>query len=79
VVFRGRRFPRNHGKPRSGCGCPEAFPQVGSSTPARVLVYVHGGGFTHGTLDESEAPMRLIAEHAGIVTYIVTHVVAKIG
>jgi acetyl esterase/lipase len=35
------------------------------------LVYIHGGGFTYGTLDEFEVPMRLIAERAGIVTYIV--------
>jgi acetyl esterase len=34
------------------------------------LVYIHGGGFTYGTLDEFEVPMRLIAERAGILTYI---------
>src|SRR5580693_3301393 len=45
-------------------------PQNPASTPSGALVYIHGGGFTYGTLDEFEVPMRLIAERAGIVTYI---------
>jgi acetyl esterase len=48
-------------------------PQNPASTPAGALVYIHGGGFTYGTLDEFEVPMRLIAERAGIVTYIVEY------
>ena len=32
-----------------------------TSTPSGALVYIHGGGFTYGTLDEFEVPMRLIA------------------
>jgi acetyl esterase len=39
-------------------------------------VYIHGGGFTYGTLDEFEVPMRLIADRAGIVTYIVEYQLA---
>lgn len=51
-------------------------PQNPASTPAGALVYIHGGGFTYGTLDEFEVPMRLIAERAGIVTYIVEYQLA---
>ena len=40
------------------------------------MVYIHGGGFTYGTLDEFEVPMRLIAEHAGILTYIIEYQLA---
>ncbi|MEY8017245.1 alpha/beta hydrolase [Mycobacterium servetii] len=29
---------------------------------------MHGGGYTYGTLDEFEVPVRLIAERAGIST-----------
>ena len=39
------------------------------AAPSGALVYIHGGGFTYGTLDEFEVPMRLIAERAGIFTY----------
>ena len=52
------------------------LPQNPTSTPNGALVYIHGGGFTYGTLDEFEVPMRLIAEHAGIVTYIVEYQLA---
>jgi acetyl esterase/lipase len=51
-------------------------PRAPTSTPAGALVYIHGGGFTYGTLDEFEVPMRLIAERAGIVTYIVGYQLA---
>jgi acetyl esterase len=51
-------------------------PQHPTSTPAGALVYIHGGGFTYGTLDEFEVPMRLIAERAGIVTYILEYQLA---
>ena len=51
-------------------------PSKPTSTPSGALVYIHGGGFTYGTLDEFEVPMRLIAERAGIVTYIVEYQLA---
>src|SRR3984957_8515600 len=51
-------------------------PTTPSSSPSGALVYIHGGGFTYGTLDEFEVPMRLIAERAGIVTYIVEYQLA---
>jgi acetyl esterase len=51
-------------------------PHNPTSTPNGALVYIHGGGFTYGTLDEFEVPMRLIAERAGIVTYIVDYQLA---
>src|ERR1700733_9680438 len=51
-------------------------PSSPASSPSGALVYVHGGGFTYGTLDEFEVPMRLIAERAGIVTYIVEYQLA---
>ena len=41
-------------------------PTQPSSNPSGALVYIHGGGFTYGMLDEFEVPMRLIAERAGI-------------
>jgi acetyl esterase/lipase len=47
-----------------------------SRDPSAALVYIHGGGFTYGTLDEFEVPMRLIAERAGIVTYAVDYQLA---
>jgi len=47
-----------------------------TSSPSGALVYIHGGGFTYGTLDEFEVPMRLIAERAGILTYIVDYQLA---
>ena len=51
-------------------------PRKPTSAPAGALVYIHGGGFTYGTLDEFEVPMRLIAERAGILTYIVEYQLA---
>src|ERR1700691_1374092 len=41
-----------------------------TSTPSGALVYIHGGGFTYGAHDEFEVPMRLIADGAGILTYV---------
>ena len=43
------------------------------SRPSGALVYMHGGGWTVGTLDEFETPMRLLAERAGIITYAVEY------
>ena len=51
-------------------------PSTPKSRPSGALVYIHGGGFTCATLDEVEVPMRLIAERAGIVTYIVDYQLA---
>lgn len=48
-------------------------PTSPTSVPSGALVYIHGGGFTYGTLDEFEVPMRLIAERAGIITYVVEY------
>ncbi|GGL60910.1 acetylhydrolase [Streptomyces fumigatiscleroticus] len=42
-------------------------------TPCGALVYLHGGGYTVGTPDEFELPMRIIAETAGIKTYVVDY------
>ena len=39
-------------------------------------MYIHGGGFTYGTLDEFEVPMRLIADRAGIITYAIDYQLA---
>lgn len=47
-----------------------------STAPSGALVYLHGGGFTYGTLDEFEVPMRLIAERARIITYIIEYQLA---
>ncbi|WP_426512111.1 alpha/beta hydrolase [Dactylosporangium sp. McL0621] len=47
-----------------------------ASDPIGALVYVHGGGFTYGTLDEFETAMRVIAERAGIATYVVDYQLA---
>lgn len=46
------------------------------SSPSGALIYIHGGGFTYGTLDEFEIPMRVIAERAGISTYILDYQLA---
>jgi acetyl esterase len=51
-------------------------PTEPSSDPMGALVYIHGGGFTYGTLDEFEVPMRLIAERAGIATYAIEYQLA---
>ena len=51
-------------------------PTEASSDPMGALVYIHGGGFTFGTLDEFEVPMRLIAERAGIATYAIEYQLA---
>ncbi|MEU4476301.1 alpha/beta hydrolase [Micromonospora sp. NPDC023888] len=47
-----------------------------TSDPIGALVYIHGGGFTYGTLDEFESAMRVIAERAGIATYVVDYQLA---
>ncbi|GAA4245240.1 alpha/beta hydrolase [Dactylosporangium darangshiense] len=47
-----------------------------ASTPLGALVYIHGGGFTYGTLDEFETAMRIISERAGIATYVVDYQLA---
>src|SRR5260221_7967147 len=51
-------------------------PTSPTSVPSGALVYLHGGGFTYGTLDEFEVPMRLIAERAGIITYSIEYQLA---
>jgi acetyl esterase len=51
-------------------------PTEATSQPSGALIYIHGGGFTYGTLDEFEVPMRLIAEQAGIRTYVVEYQLA---
>jgi acetyl esterase len=51
-------------------------PTEPSSSPSGARVYIHGGGFTYGTLDEFEVPMRLIAERAGIATYAIEYQLA---
>ncbi len=51
-------------------------PTKPTSVPSGALVYIHGGGFTYGTLDEFEVPMRLIAERAGIITYAIDYQLA---
>jgi acetyl esterase len=51
-------------------------PTEPSSDPVGALLYIHGGGFTYGTLDEFEVPMRLIAERAGITTYAIEYQLA---
>ena len=38
-----------------------------------ALVYMHGGGWTVGTLDQFEAPMRIFAEDSGVQVYIVEY------
>src|SRR5580698_1812579 len=47
-----------------------------ASNPIGALVYIHGGGFTYGTLDEFETAMRVISERAGIATYVVDYQLA---
>ena len=51
--------------------------EVGRARYPRRWVYIHGGGFTYGTLDEFEVPMCIIAERAGIVTYAVEYQLAS--
>jgi acetyl esterase len=51
-------------------------PSEAACSPSGALVYIHGGGFSYGTLDEFEVPMRLIAERAGILTYTVDYQLA---
>ncbi|MEV1174469.1 alpha/beta hydrolase [Nonomuraea sp. NPDC049784] len=50
-------------------------PSTGSG-PYGALVYLHGGGWTVGTLDEFEIPMRIFAERAGIKTYAIDYQLA---
>jgi acetyl esterase len=52
------------------------MPTHPASDPIGALVYIHGGGFTYGTLDEFETAMRVIAERAGIATYAVGYQLA---
>lgn len=41
-----------------------------------ALVYMHGGGWTVGTLDQFEAPMRIFAEASGAQIYAVDYKLA---
>ena len=41
-----------------------------------ALVYLHGGGWTVGTLDQFEAPMRMFAEQSGAQVYAVDYKLA---
>lgn len=41
-----------------------------------ALVYLHGGGWTVGTLDQFEAPMRIFAEQSGAQVYAVGYKLA---
>ncbi len=51
--------------PHGSLAARKHTPTNPTSVPSGALVYIHGGGFTYGTLDEFEVPMRLIAERAG--------------
>jgi acetyl esterase len=62
--------------PRGSIPVRRHTPTSPAGIPSGALVYVHGGGFTYGTLDEFEVPMRLIAERAGILTYAVDYQLA---
>lgn len=41
-----------------------------------ALVYMHGGGWTVGTLDQFDAPMRIFAERSGAQVYAVDYKLA---
>ncbi|MGI5523318.1 alpha/beta hydrolase [Micromonospora sp. CA-259024] len=51
-------------------------PTRASSRPTGALAYIHGGGFTYGTLDEFEVGLRVVAERAGIITYAIDYQLA---
>ena len=61
--------------PWLGRGAPSHAPEAEQHTGGGS-VYIHGGGFTYGTLDEFEVPMRLIAERAGMLTYVIEYQLA---
>jgi acetyl esterase len=62
--------------PHGSLAVRKHMPTHPTSAPSGALVYIHGGGFTYGTLDEFEVPMRLIAERAGIITYAIEYQLA---
>jgi acetyl esterase len=62
--------------PHGSLAARKHTPTRPASTPSGALVYIHGGGFTYGTLDEFEVPMRLIADRAGILTYTIDYQLA---
>src|ERR1700744_6630974 len=62
--------------PRGSITVRRHTPSSPASSPSGALVYIHGGGFTYGTLDEFEVPMRLIADRAGILTYAIDYQLA---
>lgn len=41
--------------------------KLGKEKKAAALVYMHGGGYTVGSVDEFENGLRLIAEAAGVI------------
>lgn len=49
---------------------PSSAPEKGKQG---ALVYMHGGGYTVGTVDEFENGLRLVAERAGVQVYAVEY------
>ena len=54
---RGGTHPRPAGTPRLDRRAPSHAPEAEQHTDWGPI-YIHGGGFTYGTLDEFEVPMR---------------------
>jgi acetyl esterase len=64
--------PGPHGSPAVRCHRPHNPEQYTHG----ALVYIPGGGFTYGTLDEFGVPTRLITQRARIVTSVVEYQLA---
>ncbi len=65
-------LPGPHGTVPVRCFHPsKAGPADGGA-----LIYLHGGGWTVGTLDQFEAPMRIFAERSGAQVYAVDYKLA---
>ncbi|CRG83551.1 alpha/beta hydrolase fold-3 domain protein [Talaromyces islandicus] len=68
MEFEGVRGP--HGTIPIRLFYPKAVSDKGNAKDKKVaaLVYMHGGGYTVGSVDEFENGLRLLAEAAGVIT-----------
>ena len=51
-------------------------PSAGGSAPRPALIYLHGGGFVVGSLDQFDTAMRRLCEGAGVQVYAVDYKLA---
>ncbi len=73
---RPRRAPRPQGAAWHRFRCGSTIPPKPAAGALPALIYMHGGGFVVGSLDQFETAMRRLCEVAGVQVYAVDYKLA---